>query len=232
MGKLTSEGKCLYCSETFKSGGISHHLNSHLQKKEREQKDAGSAYHLRVGLDVFFLNLLMDENATLADLDWFLRAIWLECCGHMSSFSKKGVEYDNEWGDFDSEIGEPKGQKAKEVFRKGDSINYEYDFGSTTHLEINVLEVFNVKTDKPIDLLSRNEPIAFPCHKCRKKTAVEICSVHVYDGACMFCEDCAEKHEKECPDFEDYAAMPVVNSPRMGICAYEGGTIDVERDAL
>jgi hypothetical protein len=26
------------------------------------------------------------------------------------------------------------------------------------------------------------------------------------------------------------AQMPVVNSPRMGECGYEGGTIDIERD--
>jgi len=32
--------------------------------------------------------------------------------------------------------------------------------------------------------------------------------------------------------YADYAAMPVVNSPRMGVCAYEGGTIDRERDGV
>jgi hypothetical protein len=49
----------------------------------------------------------------------------------------------------------------------------------------------------------------------------------------MFCEKCAKKHAKECEDFADgYAVMPVVNSPRMGVCAYEGGCIDTERDGV
>ena len=30
----------------------------------------------------------------------------------------------------------------------------------------------------------------------------------------------------------EYAGMPVVNSPRMGICGYEGGTIDTDRDGI
>jgi hypothetical protein len=49
----------------------------------------------------------------------------------------------------------------------------------------------------------------------------------------MFCEKCAKKHAKECEDFADgYTVMPVVNSPRMGVCAYEGGCIDTERDGV
>ncbi|HDR51364.1 MAG TPA: hypothetical protein ENN90_07050 [Mariniphaga anaerophila] len=46
----------------------------------------------------------------------------------------------------------------------------------------------------------------------------------------FFCETCSEKHAEECEDFADYAEMPVVNSPRMGECGYDGGTIDLERD--
>jgi len=26
--------------------------------------------------------------------------------------------------------------------------------------------------------------------------------------------------------------MPIVNSPRMGVCGYEGGVIDIERDGV
>lgn len=52
---------------------------------------------------------------------------------------------------------------------------------------------------------------------------------HDYDYL-YFCEKCTEKHEEECDGFVDYARMPVVNSPRMGVCGYEGGSIDTERD--
>ena len=43
-------------------------------------------------------------------------------------------------------------------------------------------------------------------------------------------EKYSAKHSEICDDFEDYAEMPVVNSPRMGECGYSGGEIDTERD--
>jgi hypothetical protein len=54
----------------------------------------------------------------------------------------------------------------------------------------------------------------------------------MYDDNAEFCDKCAEKHAKKCEDFADYASMPVVNSPRMGVCGYEGGSIDTERDGV
>ena len=35
----------------------------------------------------FWLHLEMNGRSTLKDLDRYLRAIWLECCGHLSQFS-------------------------------------------------------------------------------------------------------------------------------------------------
>ena len=40
---------------------------------------------------------------------------------------------------------------------------------------------------------------------------------------------CAKKHKKTCSDFSDFE-MPIVNSPRMGVCAYSGGSIDTKGD--
>lgn len=51
-------------------------------------------------------------------------------------------------------------------------------------------------------------------------------------GKNAFCKKCAKQHVKTCSDFADYAAMPVVNSPRMGVCAYDGGSIDKKRDSI
>jgi hypothetical protein len=54
----------------------------------------------------------------------------------------------------------------------------------------------------------------------------------MYEEDAGFCDKCAEKHAKKCADFEDYASLPIVNSPRMGVCGYMGGTIDTERDGV
>jgi hypothetical protein len=70
------------------------------------------------------------------------------------------------------------------------------------------------------------------CSSCGKKPATQICTVCFYNEDAMFCDNCSKKHAKQCDDFDDYAAMPVVNSPRMGVCGYEGGDIDIERDGI
>jgi Plasmid pRiA4b ORF-3-like protein len=227
--ELKSEGKCIYCKETFSKTGISKHLAKHLQDIEKKIKAPTPAFHVRVSSDEMFLNLLVSSEAQLGELDDFLRAIWLECCGHMSSFRLKGKRYDISF-DEDSEFGESMEAEIKDVFRENAVFKYEYDFGSTTTLEVKVLKPYYVLMDESIILLSRNEPLAIMCGMCKTKPAVKLCTVHIYEEHAFYCKDCQKKHAKVCEDFNDYAALPVVNSPRMGVCAYDGGTIDKKRD--
>lgn len=229
MELLKSEGKCIYCDKVYQRAGITRHLSSHL-KELHDSNAKAKAFHLQIPAGEMFLHLLVSGKKSLADLDTFLRAIWLECCGHLSGFQVKGQRYD--WDDETMSAGEKMSRTMSDLFKKGMVLQYDYDYGSTTQLEIKVVNEYNIAVRGGIKLLSRNEPLSILCHNCNKKPAVEICSVHVYEGASFFCKACAKKHEKECPDFEDYAAMPVINSPRMGVCAYDGGTIDKKRDGV
>lgn len=261
MNKIGSKGKCLFCEKTFSKAGINRHLKTHLAKKLTENKP-GTSFLLKVEPDPYywiqapyFLSLWMNGDTKMRYLDDFLRAIWLECCGHMSAFTdpKKMSKGGGMWDFFEAEKmlsqgrtdeyekmmedsrGEiPMGRKTKAALYKGQKLNYEYDFGSTTKLLITVLEAYPFKADKPLLLLSRNEPLEGLCDHCGKQPAVTLCSVCGYDPEAdvFFCTKCAKKHEKQCEDFADYSAMPVVNSPRMGVCAYEGGSIDVKRDGV
>ena len=233
-----SEGKCLFCGKTFAKAGINKHFLAHL-KEMTESGEKGQSFLVKVetkkqwGPTPYFLSFWIDGEATFKSFDKFLRDIWLECCGHMSAFNyqnkrKKTVGFqlmpDDDFGDI------PMNGKVKKVFLKGLTLDYEYDFGSTTALDITVIDEFPIKAQSKIVLLSRNEPIAIPCSSCKKVPATKICTVCMYEGEALFCNKCAPKHAKKCDDFDDYAAMSVVNSPRMGICGYEGGTIDKERD--
>jgi len=216
--KLKIEGECLYCKEIFAKAGITKHLTHHLA--ELQKQVAGSqniAYHLRIEGGPYFLNILMNEDITMKRLDTFLRKIWLECCGHLSKFYEAGMA-----------------KKAGEVFDRTDKLGYEYDFGSTTTLYIKLLGTYQSEKNKEIILLSRNEPLLLICDNCKLNPSVSICTVCQDDdyNCLQFCSDCAKIHKKECADFDDYSEAPIVNSPRMGECAYEGGTIDVERDRL
>jgi hypothetical protein len=255
--KLKSEGKCLFCGKTFSKAGVNRHLKTHLENKSSDNK-VGTSFLLKVetnpywGTTPYFLSLWIDGETKMVELDDFLRGIWLECCGHMSAFrDPKRQRGGGMWNFFEAEellqkgktkeyeklmeesAGEiPMSRKAKKVFCQDYKLEYEYDFGSTTELLITTLAQYPFKADKSIVLLSRNEPPKIMCSDCGKEPATKICTVCMYEDNALFCEKCAKKHEKECSDFEDYAAMPVVNSPRMGVCGYEGGTIDVERDGV
>ena len=245
--KIKFEGKCLFCGKTFAKAGINRHLITHLNEKNNAE---GISFLIKVetnprwGKTPYFLSLWIDGEAKLEQLDKFLRDIWLECCGHMSAFRYKQTENPTtnfnsmlksitqprvQTGEFD-EI--PLKKKAKNVFCPDLKLDYEYDFGSSTELEISVVDLFPYKADKDIVLLSRNEPPEILCSTCNKVPATQICTVCLEEEVAFFCDKCAKKHAKECEDFADYASMPVVNSPRMGVCAYEGGRIDTERDKV
>ena len=230
MEELKSEGVCVFCNKTYTKAGMSRHLGTHLKTIQTENKTKGISYHVQVPAAEMFLHLLVKDKTKFEELDAFLRGIWLECCGHLSAFRVKGMHYDIDFDDYENtDFGEPMKKAVGKLFHKGMQLDYEYDFGSSTYLEIKVLNEYQISLPSNIVLLSRNEPLPILCHSCNKKPAIEICSICIYEGACMFCKSCAKKHVKSCGDFEDYS-MPVVNSPRMGVCAYDGGTIDTKRD--
>lgn len=175
-----------------------------------------------VEADVMFLQLLVRSTSEMEKLDNFLRVIWLECCGHNSGFHiKRGDEIA-----MDDIVGNVLIPKAK--------VSHDYDYGTTTRTFIKSVKVYDVDFDDDDDivLLSRNEPLKIMCNICNKKAATVLCSICVWEGNSYFCNTCAKKHAKTCDDFEDYARMDVVNSPRMGKCGYEGGSFDKERDGV
>lgn len=260
MAQITSEGKCLFCSKLFKKAGITRHLNTHLVEKIKDNKP-GKSFHVRIdpnprwGSSPYFLNLWVDGNALMEHIDIFLRNIWLECCGHMSAFTNpahrkqfggagmfdlfeaqellmqgKMRAYENMMEETNGEV--PKSKKVKDILYNGLKLEYKYDFGSTTDLLLTVAAEYPVRVDEPIVLLSRNEPLQMMCDVCHVHPANTICAICMGEEENLFCNTCAEKHAETCSDFADYARMPVVNSPRMGVCAYEGGTIDTERDGV
>jgi len=216
--KIKSKGRCVFCGELFTKAGINRHLTGHLKEIAKTEKE-GSSFLVKVEADKrwgaapYFLSLWVDGEASMKNIDKFLRAIWLECCGHLSRFHGAGMT-----------------KKAKDALYQGLELGYEYDFGSTTELTLTVVDEYPVKADKKIVLLSRNEPLQIMCDICGKAPATRICSVCMDEESAAFCDQCAPKHAEGCDDFADYASMPIVNSPRMGVCGYTGGSIDLERE--
>jgi hypothetical protein len=185
-----------------------------IAKAERRKTIREKLYHLRVqdawGGD-FCLDLEMRGTATLQDLDEYLRAIWLECCGHMSRFSIGGWK--------GAEI--VKNRTAAEVFKPRITLTHIYDFGTSSETLIRFIETREGKamTPYPIALMARNViPDAF-CIE-RKRPAVWLCMECVIEDEIwgFLCKE----HVKSHPHEGDGEPIRIVNSPRLGLCGYRG----------
>jgi hypothetical protein len=218
---LKSVGKCLFCNQVFDQDEIGKHLAMHLSQMEKEDhtKITKSFHHIKVEAEEMFLHILVNSKSEMKVIDNFLKDIWLDCCGHMSNFGHKNFKI-------------RMSNSIADVFVPKIKIYHDYDYGSTTRIDLKTVKNYALHLKENLILLSRNEPLKLICSICKKKPAVCLCTTCNWEEDTFFCEPCAVKHEETCEDFEDYARMPVVNSPRMGVCGYEGGSIDKERDGI
>ncbi len=214
-----SQGTCLFCGREMAKGGLSRHLpacserEQAIAKAEESGRPQEELYHLRVQDTwdgVFWLDLEMRGSATLKDLDRYLRAIWLECCGHMSEFAFQA------WED---EI--PMSRRARDLFEPGMELVHLYDFGTTSETAIQVKGVRKGRplSDHPIFLMARNQQPPWSCMEC-DKPAKWLCMECVYelDEPGTLCDEHADEH----PHDEYGDPQPLVNSPRVGMCGYSG----------
>jgi len=209
---------------------MSRHLETCQQRAAAEAKAGGrqktqktSKFHLVVeGRDLpqYWMHLEVPASATLTTLDRFLRDTWLECCGHLSAFEIGGVRYAIDAGMFEEpfDMGDKSMRvRLEKVFSPGRVSTYEYDFGTTTELKLKVISEREAETrGKTVQVLARNNPPEMLCEVCGKP-ATSVCSQCIFDDRGWVCDTCAENHE--CG--EDML-LPVVNSPRVGMCAYTG----------
>jgi hypothetical protein len=216
-----SKGACTYCGRAMTRGGMARHLPTCPARKEQiaaakgRSHPSGTFFHLQVQdaySGQYWLHLEMAGSAPLQALDQYLRAIWLECCGHMSSFSIGGA-----WSG--REISPAK--KAGQVLRPGVELTHVYDFGTSSETTIKVVaeRQGQATTSYPLTLLARNEAPSFACMHC-KREAAWLCLECMYEEERegTLCEEHAQTHPHE-----DYGEpVPLVNSPRVGMCGYEG----------
>jgi hypothetical protein len=223
MARRTSTGICNFCHSTFSKGTITRHLSACKQRQAALQAEAGRSkgrqatlLHLVAdGGGPYWLHLEVRADATLATLDAFLRRIWLECCGHMSQFCIDGDDYVSSAA---RELG-ARGMSGtlEKVFYPGMTCDYEYDFGTTTALRLRVVgERTGERQREAVQVLARNTAPLIPCDVCGKE-ATNVCSQCVYDEQGWLCDACVAEHE-----CGEEMMLPVVNSPRVGMCGYTG----------
>ena len=219
--KQPQMGKCCLCSGEFDRAQMHKHLISCIENKTptKASGKGTKTFHILVqgyGFADYWLIVEAKASAKLDNLDGFLRDIWLECCGHLSSFKIDGMDYDVHPDE--SIESESMDFRLDDVLEVGTKFSHIYDFGTSTELSLKVLSEQQRKdVKKPLTLLARNNPPEAPCQKCGQP-AIEVCTDCLWSGRMPFlCKKCAKSHD--CPD---EMFLPVVNSPRMGVCGYEG----------
>jgi hypothetical protein len=170
--------------------------------------------------------MMLDVRAedTLTKLDRFLRDTWLECCGHLSGFRIHGEHYESSPPDPRNPLdawetpAESMRVRIENVLEPGDIAEYTYDYGSSTELTLRVVsERVGERRTKSVVVLARNEAPAWICETCGKKRAIAICPECAYDRLGMLCATCMKTHR-----CGEEMLLPIVNSPRMGVCGYTG----------
>jgi len=228
MPRITSTGHCALCGETFSKRAISRHLITcqvaHPPKKGKLRKTFRLLVEGR-GLSEYWLHLEAPADATLRILDSFLRDIWLECCGHLSAFTIENARYELDTGGVDAmwteifgtrEQPQSMNVRLEAVLRPDLKFYHEYDFGTTTALALKVVsEEMRPFESKTVRLLARNLPPPILCAKCGQP-ATQVCVECMYTEKGWLCEAHGEKH----PHQDMF--LPVVNSPRVGMCGYTG----------
>lgn len=171
-------------------------------------------YHLQVRdayRKEFWLNLEVNGSATFKKLDDYLRSIWLECCGHLSQFSPDGGLI--------QKVG--MARKMGDVFQKGAKLMHIYDFGTSSETVIEPIAVREGKpmTKHPIALLARNLMPEDPCIEC-EQPATHLCLECVSEAETwgVLCDEHTQNHPHK--NYGD--PVPLVNSPRLGMCGYDG----------
>ena len=181
----------------------------------------------------YWIHIETAADTEFISLDQFLRDLWLECCGHLSEFTlpkpkAAAAQRGNAWStmtqvpyEIESNLdgfASVMDAKIGDGVKPGDVFSYEYDFGSTTKLKLKVIgKREGLLEPDEVRLLARNLPPEIRC-RC-KKPAVWVCTECGRDeeGPFGLCKACARKH----PCGEEML-LPVVNSPRMGVCGYTG----------
>jgi Plasmid pRiA4b ORF-3-like protein len=221
MKRPQSSGKCNLCGDTFTKASMKGHLRKCKQPKSPAPNIRDESLHIVVQgghRNIYWLHLAVPQHLPLSALDDFLRRTWLECCGHMSAFTIAGQRYAAVPME---DLGGIKERSMKvsigHVLSEGARFMHEYDYGSTTELSLEVAGLIHLdEVPKGIKLLARNAPPEISCVDC-EAIATQVCTQCLWQGGGWVCDQCATEHE-----CGEEMLLPVVNSPRVGVCGYTG----------
>lgn len=233
-------GQCLLCQRDMSKSGASRHIKLCRRQNPPAPAGGGQSLHIAVtdsfGGGAYWLQLEAPADAPLSALDKFLRAVWLDCCGHLSAFYIRNDEYISHLPEDDADsppsgmgftrqamdsisIGQAAERGKFVANTRSNSFEYMYDFGTPTELALRIYEERWDDGNGEIRLLARNYAPEIRCPHCGAPATRH----SRYDGgpapSAGLCDDCAAKQP-------DGSLLPIANSPRSGVCGYAGDDSD------
>lgn len=212
-----TRGACRKCQRSFAKSQMTRHLKSCLGS-------SGKGSHMLILVEYprspYWVYLTVPPTVKLSAIDGVLRDLWLDCCGHLSAFSSHDTHYLDDPDEF--AFGGTRERSMNVSLRRAvgnGSLRYEYDFGSTTELTLRVMDDNVTGLGPGIKVAARNDAPDIACSQCGG-VATEL----LFDDwePSAYCDTCLGSVSE---DGETYT-LPVVNSPRMGVCAYSGPSIE------
>ena len=206
--KSTNSGFCALCGQRATKTKMMAHVETCVAAGEKagERQPLVILRFYPAGAPRYWLIIEAKADAQLGHVDALLRQLWLECCGHMSAFRVGRRELAMTTA------------TAIAFAGAAGKVEYEYDFGSTTALTGELIGKRQGSIGRAsVRLLARNEPLVWPCAEC-KAPATVVCPYCIDSEDGLFCDAHADVHEHAGEEIY----LPVVNSPRMGVCGYTG----------
>ncbi len=208
-----SEGMCFTCGEKLAMAEMSQHLAVCEARAQMLSAQSGKKRKTTI-LSLFiddlrakdhWLIVEIGEQTQLKVLDGFLRDIWLECCNHASEFTNSAGPV-------------AKNTPLIDALVAGNVLSYSYDKDAPTKLRIRACDRREGDFGKTeVIALARNVHTPRVCEVCGKVEATLVCSECLHTGHAHLCAECASSHA-----CGRGPLRPIVNSPRCGVCWYEG----------
>ena len=214
--KIVTKGVCEKCKQLISKTNAKQHINKCFNL---DKENTPNAFQIKIQWphtnSIYWLYIIVPYKFTLENLDDFLRDIWLECCSHLSQFVINNAIYSSccEPNDFFSNEEYPMTIATKKILYLGLKFKHEYDFGSTTELLLEVVGLIKTTALNEITILMQNQEPEYKCSSCGAKATL----ISEYSDS-VLCESCGNPDSED--DDEDSYYLPLVNSPRTGVCAY------------
>ena len=206
------KAKCYYCNKELTERTIKRHMKNcsemknSIDEKRIDDKEQRNQFIIAIkpkyAGNEYCIYLSIDGTLGLVHIDQFIRDIWVECCGHLSGFKIRDKFYqDNQMN-----------TQLNDILNIDEKFEYEYDFGSTTCLVLDVVNIIEVPSSfSQIEIIARNHEIKHMCEICGAEA-----KYFNYEKDEWECGNCIDEDSDIIMEF-DYC-----NSPRDGVCGYEG----------